>query len=91
MRTPTVTHIISGQAMPIANSKTSRSSDSLCRCKNSTSTRIVYAVLLFVGVWLAATFLIPELQPALAKIDGLCIKETRFDEDRQEVKGEYDT
>lgn len=46
-----------------------------CSCKNSTSTRIMYAFLLFLGVLVAGIFLIPDLQPELAKIEGLCISE----------------
>ena len=54
-------------------------------CKNSTSTRIVYASLLFLGVIVAGIFLIPELQPQLAKIDTLCDTEAYYDKNRTEV------
>jgi len=51
-----------------------------CSCKNSTSTRIVYAFLLFLTVLTAGIFLIPDLQPQLEKIDSLCDKEERYNE-----------
>lgn len=50
-----------------------------CSCKNSTSTRIVYASILFLGLVIAGIFLIPKLQPELAKIPGICEKHRHFD------------
>jgi len=44
----------------------------------------VYAFLLFLGVVVAGIFLIPELQPKLAKIDSLCDTEAYFDENKNE-------
>ncbi|XP_014668508.1 PREDICTED: probable serine incorporator isoform X2 [Priapulus caudatus] len=41
-------------------------------CKNSTSSRIMYAVILLIGSFVACLMLIPGLQDQLAKIPALC-------------------